>query len=472
MIQPDYVQSRSFLLTNTSKADMSNPLPDLQEYVNALIEIHQVPAASVAVWKDGQLQQAAAGILNLDTQVKATTDTIFQIGSITKVMTTCLVMQLVDEGRVDLDRPVKHYIRDFQIADPEATQAITVRQLLNHTSGMAGDFFPDTNGHQGNLIARYVDRCNLLPLVHPVGALFSYSNSAFVIAGRLIEVVRGISWCQAIEEYLFQPLGMTHSIADPKEALRYRAAMGHVLGDNGALVLSDETYSLLGLAPITSAADLITFARAHLDGGVSQTGKRWLSEESVEAMQTPSIEPPQVSQICRKYFGLGWGPSHYTDTDSHTFGHAGATHGFMSVLQVFPKQQAAYAVLLNASKPAALNAAVKDLCQAVAGIDLTEPEPPEFSGDMSSLQRVTGKYESFDTVAEIVIRDGKLKAHIVYKIDPLPPLDLLLTPIDSNCFAAYTEEGKRTKNLAFIGENINEPPDYLFFGERLSNRIG
>jgi CubicO group peptidase (beta-lactamase class C family) len=456
---------------------MSNPLSDLQAYVNSLIEIHKVPAASIAVWKDGQLQQAAAGILNLDTKVEATTDTIFQIGSITKVMTTCLVMQLVDEGRVDLDMPVKHYIRDFQIADPEATQVITVRQLLNHTSGMAGDFFPDENGHEGNLIARYVDRCNLLPLVHPVGALFSYSNSAFAIAGRLIEVVRGISWCQAIEEYLFQPLGMTRSIADPKEALRYRAAMGHILSDNDALVLSDKTYLPLGLAPVgstitTSAADLITFARVHLEGGVSQSGKRWLSEGSVRAMQTASSELPRASQICRKYFGLGWGLSHYTDTNSCTFGHNGATHGFMSTLQVFPQQQTAFAVLLNASKPAALSTAVEALCKAVADIDLTEPEPSEFSGDIESLKGITGKYESFDTVADVVIRDGKLKAHIVYKIDPLPPLDLVLTPIDGNCFATYTEDGKRLKNLAFIRERTNEPPAYLFFGMRLSNRIG
>ena len=93
------------------------------------------------------------------------------------------------------------------ISDAEASESITVRQLLNHTSGMAGDFFPDDEGHEGNLIARYVDRCNLLPLVNPPGALYSYSNSAFVIAGRLVEVVRGISWYQAMEDYHLQTIG-------------------------------------------------------------------------------------------------------------------------------------------------------------------------------------------------------------------------------------------------------------------------
>ena len=95
--------------------------------------------------------------MNHETGVEAAADSVFQIGSITKVMTTCLVMQLVDEGKVDLDSPVKRYLRDFMIADAEASETTTVRQLLNHTSGMAGDFFPDDEGHEGNLIARYVD---------------------------------------------------------------------------------------------------------------------------------------------------------------------------------------------------------------------------------------------------------------------------------------------------------------------------
>ena len=167
------------------------------------------------------------------------------------------------------------------IADAEASETITVRQLLNHTSGMAGDFFPDDQGHQGNLIARYVDRCNLLPLVHPPGALYSYSNSAFVIAGRLVEVVRGVSWYQAMEEYIFKPLGMEHALADPKELIRYRAAMGHIW-DGERWNVSPQPWLPLGMAPCgstptMSASDLILFARAHLENGQSSSGQSWLS---------------------------------------------------------------------------------------------------------------------------------------------------------------------------------------------------
>jgi CubicO group peptidase (beta-lactamase class C family) len=458
---------------------MSNPLSDLQAYVNSLIEIHKVPAASIAVWKDGQLQQAAAGIVNLDTQVEATTDTIFQIGSITKVMTTCLVMQLVDEGKIDLDRPVQHYIRDFQIADPEATQVITVRQLLNHTSGMAGDFFPDDNGHEGNLIARYVDRCNLLPLVHPVGEMYSYSNSAFVIAGRLVEVVRGISWYQAIKEYLYEPLGMTHAIADPKELLRFRAAIGHIYDSENPdqWVLSNQPFLSLGAAPVGStptmrAADLITFARALMDGGVSQSGKQWLSAEAVKAMQTPSIEVPRSSALFRAYTGLGLGQTHYLNEDIRVFGHAGATRGFMAQLKFVPEQNAAFAVLLNATQPTALDAITTDMLQALAGIKASEAPPVVLSVDVEHLARVTGKYESFDTVADVAMRDGKLTAHIEYKHDAILPLDLVLQPTELGCHAALTEDGKPSKPLVFLKEDARGVPTYLFFGGRLGQRIG
>ena len=200
------------------------------------------------MYKGSELEQAAAGICNVDTGVRITTDSVFQIGSITKVMTACLVMQLVDEGKVSLDAPVKHYVRDFMIADSKASESITVRQLLNHTSGMAGDFFPDDQGQEGNLIARYVDRCNLLPLVHSPGALYSYCNSGFVIAGRLVEIVRGISWYQAMEDYIFKPLEMSHALADPKEIIRYRAAMGHLWND-GDWEVSKQAWLPLGMAP-------------------------------------------------------------------------------------------------------------------------------------------------------------------------------------------------------------------------------
>ena len=138
--------------------------------------------------------------------------------------------------------------------------------------------------------------------------MYSYSNSAFGIIGRLIEVVRGISWYQAMQDSIYQALGMTHAIADPAEAIRYRAAMGHVCkdGTSDQWQLAEKAYLPLGLAPVgstptMSAASLITFARAHLDKGLSHSGECWLSTASIAEMQKPQIELPKHSQISRKY---------------------------------------------------------------------------------------------------------------------------------------------------------------------------
>ena len=105
-------------------------LLNLHAFLEDICAEHNVPALSVAVWYNNQLYQAATGILNLDTGVEATPDSLFQIGSISKVFTASLMMQLVDEGKVELDIPVKQYLRDFQVADLEITHQVTVEPLI------------------------------------------------------------------------------------------------------------------------------------------------------------------------------------------------------------------------------------------------------------------------------------------------------------------------------------------------------
>src|SRR4051812_32194223 len=132
------------------------PLTDLQEILDKAVAGAGLPGASAAVLVDGEVIEAAAGVLNVRTGVEATTDSLFQIGSITKVYTTTLIMQLVDAGLVDIDAPVRTYIPSFRVADDAASAAITVRHLLTHTSGFdGGDFFFD-GGRGDDTMERYV----------------------------------------------------------------------------------------------------------------------------------------------------------------------------------------------------------------------------------------------------------------------------------------------------------------------------
>ncbi|MCA1705332.1 MAG: beta-lactamase family protein, partial [Actinobacteria bacterium] len=206
---------------------------DLQELLNELASKHRVPGASLAILEDDGIRLAASGVVNKNTGVQTTTDTIFHIGSITKVHNATLVMQLVDEGQVDLDVPIKRYLPELKFADAQATESITLRQMLTHTSGLDGDFFEDT-GRGDDSIDRYVQACRCLPQIAPPGALFSYCNAGFAVTGRLIEVLTGKTWDAALKDRLFDPLGLTETVTLPEDAILHRVAVGHVLDPSDA----------------------------------------------------------------------------------------------------------------------------------------------------------------------------------------------------------------------------------------------
>ena len=128
-----------------------------------------MPGAAVAVGVGDELVEAATGVVNRDTGVETTTDSVFQIGSVTKVWTAALVMQLVDEGLVDLDAPVRRYLPEFGVVDAAASASVTVRQLLSHTGGFDGDLFEDT-GRGDDAVDRLLAfmRTNARQ-VHPTG---------------------------------------------------------------------------------------------------------------------------------------------------------------------------------------------------------------------------------------------------------------------------------------------------------------
>ena len=464
---------------------MSYTLGNLQYYVDSLVDRHQVPAISIAVWHNNKLQKAAAGILNIVTKVEANTDSLFQIGSISKVFTSCLIIQLAEQGKITLDKPVKHYLRDFHIADAEATQTITVRQLLNHTSGIAGDFFPDDARSEGNAIARYLDRINLIPLVHAPGAQFSYSNAALAVAGRLVEVTTGLPWHQVIKERIFIPLGMTHAIADPKEVLRYRAAIGHFLDphDPEQWKVSSRCYSTLGLAPSgsilsMSAADLITFARAHLNQGKANSGARWLSPESIQLMQTATIALPANCERIDRHWCLGWGQ--WTDKRSGRtiIYHSGLVNGQAAMLQLLPDMNLAFAVLVNGVRSGVIDTVACDILKHLTKIDIKEPSPTPIQLSTEELKKYVGQFDNFGakydlSLAQSIGDDGVhgLTVSCFDKWEKTSTESLWL-PIGDKLFATYDDKGMRGRNAVFVTSADGRLVDQLYSGLRVSYRQG
>ncbi|MEO3799522.1 serine hydrolase domain-containing protein [Nonomuraea sp. B1E8] len=349
---------------------------DLRERLATLAGRHRVPGAALAVLHGGAVAEAATGVLNTRTGVEATPDSVFQIGSVTKTWTATLVMQLVDEGRLDLDRPIRDHLPEFALADEDAAAAVTPRHLLTHTAGFPGEDLADY-GRNEDAVAALVANLSGAPKVTEPGALFSYNNAGFVVLGRLVEVLREGAWGEVTQRRLARPLGLGTVVTLPEQALMHRAAVGHVgTGPAPVWSLPRALDPAGGLA--MSATDLLEFARLHLNHGLAPDGTRLLSRAAVEAMGTPQVTPPPLSAFPRSY-GLGM---EVHDWDGGTVtGHSGATIGQKAYLRMVPGAGVAVALLTNGGAADALHAdLVHPLLHELAGVRAPAPASPPEAG--------------------------------------------------------------------------------------------
>ncbi|GAA3202113.1 hypothetical protein GCM10020255_107310 [Rhodococcus baikonurensis] len=208
--------------------------PDYWQYrLDTLSAKYGVPGASLGILTTTRSgfdrTVVTSGVVSTRTGVAATPDTLFQMGSISKVWTATLIMQLVEEGLLDLDAPVRNILPDFAVDDAVATATVTTRQLLTHTSGIDGDVFID-GGRGDDCVERYVAALKSTVQLFAPGTDWSYCNTGFVIAGRIIEVLRGKSWDAVLRERIIEPLGLAKTTTLPEETALHRAAVGHVGG--------------------------------------------------------------------------------------------------------------------------------------------------------------------------------------------------------------------------------------------------
>lgn len=309
-----------------------------------ILELCDVPAHG-----PGQLlgqTVVSSGTANRTTGVPVTNDTTFQIGSITKVWTSVLVMQLVDEGLLELDATVRTYLPDFSLEDEDVAANVKVRHLLNHTSGIDGDLFSNM-GRGDDCIEKYVKSLASAKNIHPLGERFSYCNAGFVVAGRIIEVLRGASWDTVLREQIIEPLGLSHTFTMTEDAPRFSTATGHF--GQGLAATPTPTWSLtrsMGPAGLVSStmSDLLLFAQAALRGGVGPNGQRILSAESAARMLHEEVGLRDVLPLATAW-GLGW---FIEDWDGHfVYGHDGSTLGQNCYLRIFP--DFGFAVVLAAT---------------------------------------------------------------------------------------------------------------------------
>jgi CubicO group peptidase (beta-lactamase class C family) len=352
---------------------------------------HGVPGAVCGVLSGDQTRVATWGVANTDTGVEVTPDTLFQLGSLSKLYTTTLLLQAQAAGLVSLDEPVRAQLQEFSVADPGATIEITLRDLVTHTSGIEGDHLVDT-GWNDDALQRYVATLAGLGQIHPPEETYSFCNTGFGVAGRLLEVATGDHFDRVLRRRLARPLGCSATLTLPQHALLHRVAAGHAQAPGGAPVRQQRWPLARSNGPMggvmAPAAELLAFARLHVENGRAADGSDLLIPAAIAEMQEPQVESP----IPGEEQALGWTVRRWDrliclGQDADTFGQRG-------FLRLVPERRFALCVLTNSPSGAAL---ARELIPRVAA-DLLDvdaspvhsPAPPERPLDP---ERLCASYE-------------------------------------------------------------------------------
>jgi CubicO group peptidase (beta-lactamase class C family) len=387
----------------------------IRERAAVYCEQAKVPGYLAGVYYDGGQAVVAHGTANLVTGAPMREDTGFLFGSVTKVLTTTLVLRQAERGAVDLDERIVKYLPEFKLATPAAAGEIRVRNLLNHTNGIDADlFFPDACGREALRV--FVDR-----LGRHCGALFradeyiSYSNGGMIVAGRLLEAVTGTSYHDLLKREVYAVAGMVDSCTSAGEAILRSTAVGHFpdpatggVRRTGMFTLPD-TWAPAGATPVGAITDLLAFGRAHLADGLSPSGKRILSTESAGRMRAVShdMRTPNVPPM-----GLGWLLMPFGDTT--VLAHSGASPGGVSLLAIVPGHELVFAAYGNAPQAMALHDQI--LLWLLRGhLGVAVPDLVPGTAPVSDLTPYAGTYRSNQLRVDVSAVDGQLEETVTYE---------------------------------------------------------
>ncbi|MBI9047400.1 MAG: beta-lactamase family protein [Anaerolineaceae bacterium] len=316
-----------------AKGNNQIDLQAVDSFLQKQVKSNRIPGLAVAIVQSEKVifnkgyGKAAPG-------EPVTPQTQFYIGSVTKSFTALATMQLVEQGKLDLDAPVQQYLPWFQIADSEASSKITVRHLLNHTSGLSEAGDPHPSKYTSNL----EDQARALTDVHlteSVGSQYQYYNQNYRVVGLLIEQVSGQSFGDYLQENVFEPLGMAHTIADPTEATKLAQGYSRVFGFS----LPQSQRFVPGGLPsgylISTADDMAQYLLAQIKNQ-QVDGKQMLTPQSLTTMRTPPIG------IDSEY-GMGW----MVLENGNSFAHGGALEYFQSFVTINLKEEVGLVILFN-----------------------------------------------------------------------------------------------------------------------------
>ena len=391
----------------STRADLRT---ELQGAVAEAAERLKVPGVAAGVFIGDEEHHVFHGVTSVEHPLPVAEDTLFQIGSTGKTFTATAIMRLVEAGQVSLEAPVRTYVPELKLKDEHVARTVTVLQLLNHTAGWNGDFFED-QGDGDDALRKYVSRMRSLEQVFQPGTVTaSYNNAAVALAGRVIEKVTKKTFERAIQELVFDPVGLESCFFFPNDIMTRSFAVGHVNKDEEGENRVDvqRPWRMLRAAnPMggisANLADTLAWARFHMGDGTGRDGKRVLRRETLELMQTPTAKLPIA---LGDSVGISWlirqvGPVRLV-------GHGGTTEGQLSAFQMVPERNFAVAINTNSTNGGQLHhELLRWTLEHYLGVVEPEPEPLRLPADQ--LAEYTGRFDSDSAFYTITIVDDHLE---------------------------------------------------------------
>lgn len=383
---------------------------------------YRVPGVAVGVLRDDEEIVEGFGVTSVENPLPVDPTTLFQIGSITKTFTAMAVLRLVEQGKLDLDVPLRTYLPDLRLACEDVAARVTLRHALTHVSGWPGDIFDDY-GPGDDAIARMVARIAELPQLTPLGEIWSYNNVAFCLAGRAIEIVTGLRFEQAIQTLLLDPLGMDRTFYFATDAITYRCAVGHVGFDDGPRVsrpwtIGRSTHPFAGM--ISSVRDLLRWARFNLGDGTASDGTRLLRTETLTYARSSLAPAGSLADA----IGITWQIGEVGGL--RVVGHGGSWCNQMATFRLVPERRFAVVALTNGHRGAELHGEVVSAALRQY-LGAASPEPRYLTLSPAELNEYVGRYNAIIDDVALSVRDDTLVLETVRRgnvlgTQPQPPL--------------------------------------------------
>jgi CubicO group peptidase (beta-lactamase class C family) len=423
--------------------------------------------AQLSIIKGRRQIEFATGVSNAERAEEMTTDTLMQIGSITKVFNATIVMSLVSEGVLDLDAPVNRYISTLELANPEAPRTLSLRHLLSMSSGLDNGRYVYFGGGD-DALGQYVRELRSLPQYFPPGKHFGYSNAGICIAGHAAATAAGKPWEALLQERILRPAGLERSAVLDSDLLGRRVSAGHDPSPSDTeVVVREATFSPhrarapSGPTLALAAGDLARFGKIFISGGVANTGCRILSEHATKVMLTPHIQVPS------RVYGDRWclGPSMADWNGIEVWGHSGGTLTSSSSLRWIPHCEAVVAFIVNtpSSMGEFSRAVYGEFFEAAFGFSKPRVDLPDCR-PAANLQRYVGVYKDLGITMDVTAGEGNtLRARYVAHrtsqelVAYQPDQSAVLTPLGGDRFLVDSDDGPSklvdSIDTAFFGDD-------------------